>query len=99
MSAITVNVAYPVLREGEDLYTTIQLGDTALFAQWAGGVYVELGIVHCGPVEVINVYDYAAGVVDLDFEKGTFQRKIEEWISEYGPEDLYRDVSENWIYY
>lgn len=100
---------YPIIvpnDAGEDMLTcnrSIRSKDRSderhIFFQWTGGVYIEVGAVMHDPVEVINVYDYAQGVVDLDFEKGTFARKCDEWINDYGEANLYRDVSENWIYY
>ncbi len=84
---------------GEKLITERALkGGVHLCFCWRGGIYIDIGRVGGRAVEVINIEDYSRDVRDLDSEKGTFDRKVDEWIAEYGEDELIHDVTFNWCY-
>jgi hypothetical protein len=73
-------------------------GSQRLGFEWHGGAYIEVcrGDAFAHPREVINVWDYAA---DGPLYPRTIQgmtAAVNEWIDNYGPDDLVHDVTHNW---
>lgn len=68
---------------------------------WEGGPYIDvcIGQNYGHPKEVINVWNYETGKPELEFTRDAFRAKIKEWMDDYGRDDLYHDVTENWRWF
>ncbi len=52
-------------------------------ARWAGGAYIDLrfGGFH-QPTEVINVYDYRTGEIEIPFTQPALKMALKRWVLE-----------------
>lgn len=66
--------------------------------EWHGGAYIEVSRGHAfgNPKEVINVWDYASDSPRIPRTKQAMGRVIDDWISDYGRDNLVHDVTTNW---
>jgi hypothetical protein len=66
--------------------------------EWYGGAYIEVcrGEAFASPQEVINVWDYATDKPEIPRTVEAMAATVDEWIEEYGKDDLVHDVRENW---
>ena len=69
-----------------------------IFFEWHGGEYIEVGLVGHNAIEVINVWDVETNAPRIERNRRAFLGQVDEWIKEYGPENLAHDARENWIY-
>ncbi len=50
-------------------------------ATWEGGAYIDVRFGGYGPpTEVINVYDYEKGEVEIPFEQSALRRTLKRWV-------------------
>lgn len=81
--------------------TTREVEGIKLGFEWHGGAYIGVcqGESYAHPVEVINVWDYAKNAPRIDRTREAFNNKVDDWVGEYGRENLAHDVRENWRWY
>jgi len=60
---------------------------------WRGGEYIEYGLVGYAPIEVVNVFDYEKGAPSIPRTRTAFVQAVDEYISEYGAQELERDLT------
>ena len=72
-----------------------KVGDILLGFEWEGGPYIQVckGSAFSKPYEVIHVGEFR------EFTMENFRRKVDNWIIDYGTDNLIHDVVENWKYY
>lgn len=64
--------------------------------EWSGGIYIEVSCPPGSPQEVINITDETAGGPRIERTQDAFEGEVDQWIKNYGPEELLHDVVENW---
>ena len=66
--------------------------------EWHGGAYIEVcrGEAFASPSEVINVWEYASDGPRYPRTVQGMTQAVDNWISNYGAEELAHDVRENW---
>lgn len=66
--------------------------------EWWGGQYIQVcrGEAFQSPQEVINVWNAYTDKPRIDRTVEAMETKVDEWIAEYGPENLVHDATENW---
>ena len=55
-------------------------------ATWEGGAYIEIGFAGYPANEVINVYDYEKGEIEIPFEQHELQKALKRWVLEQDAE-------------
>lgn len=72
--------------------------EVTLGFEWQGGAYIEVSRGHAfgNPKEVINVWEYASDSPRIPRTKQAMGRAIDDWISNYGRDNLIHDVTTNW---
>jgi hypothetical protein len=56
-------------------------------ATWEGGAYIEVRFAGFRqPTEVINVYDYEKGEIEIPFEQRALQKALKRWVLEQDAE-------------
>ena len=60
-------------------------------ATWEGGAYIDIRFAgDSQPTEVINVYDYAKGEVEIPFVQSELKKELKRWV------DTQDQESEEW---
>jgi hypothetical protein len=69
---------------------------TMLRFEWSGGIYIDVSCPPGSAQEVINIGADTGGA-RIDYtQQADFEREVDEWIERYPPQDLLREVAENW---
>ena len=64
-----------------ELQTTFNDNGRSFKAKWQGGAYIDVYFDgYATPQEVINVYDYAAGEIEIPFEQSALRRALKQWV-------------------
>lgn len=70
--------------------------DLKLVFSWEGGTYIDVALEGHEPIEVINVWNYDTDSPAIPFTKPAMRRHVNDWVAEYPPKELVKDVTENW---